>query len=699
TDEGWKFFKDLNKTEKVATLNPKINKLEFIKPINYVKYYYKGDMFKIKRKNIDLLITPNHNLYAKTSNWKDNYNFQTIESIYNRYSKWIKVRMPTFSIWKGRNKKYFYLPKISYEKESIVKEIHKIKMDNWLEFFGWWLSEGSLAKIGKNKKSYVIYIYQTNEKNRMKIRQCLDKLPFHYREDSQSFIIGNKQLYSYLKQFGKSYEKFIPKEFLNLSFNQLTILYDTLMLGDGNKWGGYYTTSKKLVNDIQEILRKLGYCSSVKQRKRKSHHKVCYEIQKLSKKNICFSKKNISKESYEDYVYCVEVPSHIIFIRRNGQTCFCGNSHLIYSYEKELRNTQFNYNEIHIDIQNDGSLITLYPSITGVVKKEGKKEVACYGLVRRKFITPLKLEKIPSQFKKFLLKNSYTKKSKDEKFDVVNYKHPILKDGDGRNNDAIHFAGAIRQFLSLSQMKRVIRVWDKMFCEPPLDTELDETVFSSVEKYCQWDEDELVEKILNYLNEAGKAKKYDIVKAVLEEVPSGDNKVKFDRTLNDLLEAHKIKLDRGQYSLVKRVEWETSLVNLMNPLDFKLPYLDRVANLNYGEMVIIGATSGDGKTHITANIIEKLVKQGKKPIHLIEIEPNKLVFDILVARGLREGEVKYKNIDPTEVELEPNSITVIDWLLPQNYAEVDKLFYSYNRKLLRSGGFLIVFMQLHRGNY
>ena len=35
------------------------------------------------------------------------------------------------------------------------------------------------------------------------------------------------------------------------------------------------------------------------------------------------------EEEWVDYsgkIYCVEVPSHIIYIRRNGCVCWCGNS-------------------------------------------------------------------------------------------------------------------------------------------------------------------------------------------------------------------------------------------------------------------------------------------------------------------------------------------------------------------------------------
>ena len=67
TEEGFKLFKDLNKTEKVATLNND-GYLEYQQPTNYTDESYSGDMFFGKNKNIDFAVTPNHNMFIHDSN-------------------------------------------------------------------------------------------------------------------------------------------------------------------------------------------------------------------------------------------------------------------------------------------------------------------------------------------------------------------------------------------------------------------------------------------------------------------------------------------------------------------------------------------------------------------------------------------------------------------------------------------------------
>ena len=65
-------------------------------------------------------------------------------------------------------------------------------------------------------------------------------------------------------------------------------------------------------------------------------------------------------------------------------------------------------------------------------------------------------------------------------------------------------------------------------------------------------------------------------------------------------------------------------------------------------------------------------------------------------RGLKPGEFFYddETVDPMEIRLIDKGVTIIDWILPDNYAEVDKLFYHFNKELIRTKGFLIIFMQL-----
>lgn len=63
TENGWKFFTDLAKHEKVATLD-KTGELQYQLPTAYHSFKYRGKMFYINGQRINLLVTPNHKLYV-----------------------------------------------------------------------------------------------------------------------------------------------------------------------------------------------------------------------------------------------------------------------------------------------------------------------------------------------------------------------------------------------------------------------------------------------------------------------------------------------------------------------------------------------------------------------------------------------------------------------------------------------------------
>lgn len=71
TLNGWKYFKDLNDGEIVATLNPKTHVLEYQKIADKISYDYDGKMYRLKNRGVDLLVTPNHNLYVAKGSYYD----------------------------------------------------------------------------------------------------------------------------------------------------------------------------------------------------------------------------------------------------------------------------------------------------------------------------------------------------------------------------------------------------------------------------------------------------------------------------------------------------------------------------------------------------------------------------------------------------------------------------------------------------
>lgn len=329
TNSGWKLISDVKYNDEICTLNIKTNRIEFQKPIRLFKYYYNGKMYRLKTKTIDLLVTPNHNLLYSPCNFrkKPSFTLKDATSLFGK-SKCFKKD----GIWKGKNSKYFILPavKIRQSGEHSVlqhKKQKKIPIRPWLKFFGFWLAKGWVSE-GKND-DYGICISDSNAVIISEIKGILES--FGYKVDfykkGTTIRIRDFQLFSYLKQFGKAHERFIPSDIKSLSTSLLEILLEYYIKGNGRygKNGKEYsatTTSKRLRDDLQEMALKLGISACYKKTKGSW---VIYFIRK-NIHTVLPSKSNESWVRYKGFVYCLEVPNHVIYVRRNGIPVWCGNS-------------------------------------------------------------------------------------------------------------------------------------------------------------------------------------------------------------------------------------------------------------------------------------------------------------------------------------------------------------------------------------
>jgi len=326
TNKGWKYFKDLNKTELVATLNPKTLQIEYKKPSYYIEEFYEGEMYKIENKSIDFLVTPNHKFFVINRKSKRKC-FKTIKELSKlKCPDW---RIPKIGLWKGEKPKEIEIGNKIFNTELFVA------------FLGIYLAEGSVLS-----ERYGIFISQKNIEKREKIKELLNKMNLKFSEQKEGFAVHQWDLWGFCYPLGKSWEKYIPYPFKQLSFEYLQILLDWFLMGDGTIHKGqriYYTSSKRLADDLQEILLKIGRNGKLQEKKIYNENysiidgrmiigkRPLYEvIEKTSKYNY-FHQPNkkqsyIKKVQYKGKIYCVEVENHIVCVRRNGKVSFSGNS-------------------------------------------------------------------------------------------------------------------------------------------------------------------------------------------------------------------------------------------------------------------------------------------------------------------------------------------------------------------------------------
>ena len=325
SDRGWKTYKNIKNGDFVLTLNPVTLESEYQKCISISFRDYEGEMMNLKSKNIDLLLTYNHPI-PFMHRPKAKNRFLHFHKIGERVTHDYLIRKAKFI---GNKPDYFLLPeyKNSYisgngAKNIIIRKEREIKIEDFLEFFGWFITEGHCRKSLKR-----VEISQAGKKHfqyRKEINDLLKRMGLSFSlYKNKDFLIYDVQLWSYLKQFGKSETKFIPNEIKNLDYTLLNILVKTMMKGDGSNSGFQYETkSEQLSNDFQEILLKSGeYIPWI------NRHKNLYSIN-IKSKNSSPNRNHYISTDYNGKIWYLSVPNEIILVRRKSKPCFIHNADL-----------------------------------------------------------------------------------------------------------------------------------------------------------------------------------------------------------------------------------------------------------------------------------------------------------------------------------------------------------------------------------
>lgn len=341
TSKGWKYFKDISEDDKILSLNPLTEEIEFLPYVKLVEVDNgSGLMYHIFNKWFDICITPDHDCF-----------------IHQRRDGGEKGRFiePRFSKPAELSSESRFVRCIDYEKEG--PDTVNI---NGLEFhsadfaflMAWYISEGSVLHNPETAKAkgYPIKIAQEIQENRDLLKPILERicdyLNIKLYVGKQYFELHSKPLYDYLVQLGYSHEKYIPKEVFGLSKEHLNIFLDNYVLGDGhqrkpNKFNSseraVFTSSRRLRDDLSLIVLLCGFYPSIyvhnKARNTVIHQNgeytstnPVYGIRINNSRYTNFNNCAVEEIFYDGKVYCVELPKyHTLWVMRNGKTSWNGN--------------------------------------------------------------------------------------------------------------------------------------------------------------------------------------------------------------------------------------------------------------------------------------------------------------------------------------------------------------------------------------
>ena len=340
TNKGWKFFKDLDKTELFLSINPETGEGEYVPAVAWINQYYEGDMVYRKSKCFDLANTPNH-VHVGRKHGQKHISLVNESDIKDNFS--FLSHIPS---WKGIDTPF------------IVIDNKKYDTNLFCEFLGYYLSEGSFTEWGDKNRTIPrrrVNISQKKSEAKEKIIKCCgalfknvivtkERIEFNLNKEN------DKDLIHIIRSFGHAHEKYVPDFIKELSPKYIKIFLDAFLLGDGTVHRGvlydgyqckpqriYSTSSVKLKDDLGELLLKVGKCPSFKNRgksiyhckKQKKDYLARYDQWNVAELNSKYRYGKVMKKEikpYKGFIYDVELEkNHTLVVRRNDNVCVSGN--------------------------------------------------------------------------------------------------------------------------------------------------------------------------------------------------------------------------------------------------------------------------------------------------------------------------------------------------------------------------------------
>ena len=330
TSGGWKRFAEVSEDDLILTLNTSTLDLEYSGYQMRFRSWYEGDLIHFHNRSYSQLVTPDHEVLCLEKNSR--------EPVFKRVPARICGKtQPVYrsSRWNGK-----YIDSIQIGSLSV-------DFGRFCEFMGYWLSDGSLGH------KWEIGIAQ-QDSHKEAIFDCVNTLGMRPRYNGGKVEFNSKDWYEYLERFGRCADKFVPEEIKEATPEQIRVFLDAFISCDGHikapkvfvgnhgnmcspKEGErtYYTTSKRLADDIGELILKTGRRPSFRLNKTAGREQAfrngayiinhdCWIISECRSVTATQYSKDVVE--YRGWVYDLVLEKNsTMYIRREGK-CFWGSN-------------------------------------------------------------------------------------------------------------------------------------------------------------------------------------------------------------------------------------------------------------------------------------------------------------------------------------------------------------------------------------
>jgi len=313
TASGPKRITDLSAGERVYAFDP-VTRLARLKPVTAIEEVaYKGELVALETNRCNLHVHPDHRMVCRTIG-QDDLDVQTAKTLpdfehYKLANDWrtlpgerldtvdatdfleeyemcaetdvhghtVRAHLPDGCEPVRRNSHfgYYFDPETFATHREAIEEIatevsihagpnhhrrpYRFDGDDFVEFLGWFITEGSTTWRDCSD-TVLVSIAQEAETHRQSISELADRLGFDMRSADRSFSIASKVYGRLLESLcgTGSHDKHLPSFVWDLCESQQRLLFETLLAGDADERGTYYTASDRLAGQMCRLSVELG---------------------------------------------------------------------------------------------------------------------------------------------------------------------------------------------------------------------------------------------------------------------------------------------------------------------------------------------------------------------------------------------------------------------------------------------------------
>lgn len=298
TTDGWIYINDVTSNHYVAQLNPIEQTVEYVRPCGVYKFFHNGEMYQAEGERVSILATMEHKMYVK----KDSHKPYLVAA-----EDLLSTSPSDINFQKGAIRGLG----TEYDVQRIVniEDGLSIPIEDWITIYASWLRSFVFDVVDKT------FTISPKDDLVQHLQIIWDDYSLGIYNEKGQFILTRPELFNYFNK-----QQYIPS--LPLLFQyQLSVRESRMFLNALMDKKNTILCMPWLANAAQSIALHAGWCADI--------HPTSDRRQLVCISSVLEAQPEdhgIMQSPFKGFVYCIEVPSHIFYIRMNGCTMWTGNS-------------------------------------------------------------------------------------------------------------------------------------------------------------------------------------------------------------------------------------------------------------------------------------------------------------------------------------------------------------------------------------